>query len=132
MPDAPCVVAFRECPSFSVVLREDGILVYRPNAGLALTHPIALQVLDLGLQLVDAPTPALVLMQDIGRVDREARALFASEEYTRLCSQTALVVGSPVSRVVGHFFIGLNRPRYPLKLFDHPEPAAQWLRGFLS
>ena len=84
------------------------------------------------MQIADAPKPTLVLMPDMARVEREARAFFASEEYMRLCSQTALVVGSPVSRVIGNFFVGLNRPTYPCKIFDDPELAAQWLREFVS
>jgi hypothetical protein len=115
-----------------VVLRGDGILAYYPIPGLVLTHAVALQVLEVGLQIVAGPKPTLVLMQDIARVDREARAFFASEEYMQLCSQTALVVGSPVSRVIGYFFVGLNRPTYPYKIFEDPELAAEWLRGFVS
>ena len=131
MPEAPRVVASRECPWFRVDLREDGILAYHPIPGLVLTHEVALQVLVVGMQITDAPRPTLVLMQDMARVEREARAFLASQEYMRLCSQTALVVGSPVSRVIGNFFVGLNRPSYPYKLFDDPELAAEWLRGFV-
>ena len=131
MPEAPRVVASRECPWFKVDLREDGILAYHPIPGLVLTHEVALQVLVVGMQITDAPRPTLVLMQDMARVEREARAFLASQEYMRLCSQTALVVGSPVSRVIGNFFVGLNRPSYPYKLFDDPELAAEWLRGFV-
>jgi hypothetical protein len=99
---------------------------------LVLTRAIALQVLEVGLQIVDAPTPALVMMQEVARVDREARAFFASEEIQRLSSQTALVVGSPVSRVIGSFFIGLNRLKYPCKVFEDTAVAVEWLRGFVS
>ena len=132
MPNVSRIVASRESPWFRVVLREDGILAYYPVPGLVMTHEVALQVLALGLQIADGPKPTLVHMQDMARVDREARAFLASEEYMTLCSQTALVVGSPVSRVIGNFFVGLNRPRYPYKLFDDPEPAAEWLRGFIQ
>jgi hypothetical protein len=131
VPQVPHVVASRECPWFTVVLRDDGILAFHPIVGLVLTQQIALQVLQVGLQIADGPKPTLVLMQDMARVEREARAFFASEEYMRLCSQTALVVGSPVSRVIGNLFVGLNRPRYPYKLFEDPELAAEWLRGFV-
>jgi hypothetical protein len=71
-------------------------------------------------------------MEDMARVDRQARAMFASEEYMRLSSQTALVVGSPVSRVIGNFFVGLNRPTYPVKIFDDAKLAAKWLQGFVK
>jgi hypothetical protein len=113
-------------------LRDDGILAYYPVSGLVLTYEIALKVIEVGLQIVDSPKPTLVLMQDMARVDREARAFFASEDYSNLCSQTALVVGSPVSRVIANFFVGLNRPKYPVKTFDDPRLAEQWLRGYLA
>ena len=132
MHQAPRIIASRECRWFTVMLRDDGILHYAPIPGLELTYPIALQVLELGLQIVDSPKPTLVQMPQMVRVDRESRALFASEAYMRLCSQTALVVGSPVSRVISIFFVGLNRPKYPYKIFDDAELATTWLRGFVS
>lgn len=126
-----CVLASRETAAFRVELRSDGLLVYHPAPGLVLTYATTRLILAQGLAIVDGPKPTMVLMQDMARVDREARAFFASDEYTGLCSQTALVVGSPVSRVIGNFFVGLNRPRYPCKIFDQPELAAAWLRGFV-
>jgi hypothetical protein len=119
-------------PWFTVVLRDDGILAYHPVRGLEITYAIAVKCMEIGLQIAGGPKPTLILMQDLARVDREARAFFASEAYMRLCSQAALVVGSPVSRVIASFFVGLNRPSYPYKIFDDPEPAAAWLRGFVT
>jgi hypothetical protein len=126
-------VATREHPAFRVALRSDGVLVYFPRRGLVLTYQIALQVLEEGAQIITGPRPTLVLMQDMARVEREARAFFASEEYMRrLSSQTALVVGSPVSRVIANFFVGLNRPTYPCRAFDDAELALSWLRSFVT
>lgn len=132
MLEATRVIASRDTPWFRVALRADGLLVYHPVPGLMLTYEVALQVLEQGLQIASSPKPTMVLMQDIARVDREARAFFASEEYMRLCSQTALVVGSPVSRVIGNFFVGINRPKYPHKIFDDHELAVEWLRGYVA
>lgn len=129
---APRVIASRVCPWFSVMLRDDGILAYHPVSGLELNHEVAMKVLELGVEVAGGPKPTLVVMPDMARVDREARALFASDAYSRLCSQTALVVGSPVSRVIGSFFVGLNRPRYPYRIFSDPELAVDWLRGFVQ
>ncbi len=132
MPAAPRIVASRTCPRFTVVLREDGLLAYYPVPGLIITYEVALEVFEYGRQITDIPRPTLVLMQDLARVDREARAYFATEQYMSVSGQTALVVGSPVSRVIGNFFVGLNRPKYPYKIFDDPELAAEWLRGFVA
>src|SRR5262245_48620902 len=90
------VVASRETAAFRVELRSDGLLVFHPVPGLVLTYATTRLIVAQGMAIVDAPKPTMVLMQDMARVDREARAFFASEEYTCLSSQTALVVGSPV------------------------------------
>jgi hypothetical protein len=123
-------VGWREHPLFRVALRADGILVYHPTPGGVITYEVARRMFELALEIVDGPKPTLVLMHDLARLTREARAFFASEEYTRcLGCQTALVVDTPVSRVIANFFVGLNRPRYPHKIFDDPEQALEWLRG---
>ena len=130
MPEAVSIVVSRSCPRFTVGLREDGILVYEPFPGADVSVDFAAQVLELGLQVADGRTRrTLVLMQDVARVDREARMLFASDAYLRLTCQTALVVSSPVSRVIGNFFIGLNCVKYPCKIFDDQARAVAWLRS---
>ena len=133
MAQAPRAVASRKCDLFSVYLRDDGLLEYRPVPGALLTHAGAMQVLALGKEIAGGRArPTLVRMEDIGRVDREAREFFASEEYLALSSQTALVVGSPVSCVIGNFFVGLNPILYPCKVFTDPVKAEAWLRGFTT
>lgn len=132
MADEPRIIASRESPWFTVWLRDDRLLVYRAEPGLVITRTVAMQVVEIGLQIVREPTPTMVLMQDLARVDREARALFASDTYNRVCSQSALVVGSPVSRVIGNFFVGLNRPKHLFRIFDDPALAIEWLRGFVQ
>ena len=59
---------------------------------------------------------------------REAREYYAGPENARVVHAVALLVRSSISRLMGNFFIGLNRPPFPLKLFAEPEPALAWLR----
>lgn len=71
-------------------------------------------------------------LMDISRVrslSRDARNYFAnSEESMALFSCVALIVGSPLSRAVGNFFIGLNKPRMPTRLFTSIDDALVWIR----
>jgi hypothetical protein len=130
MPEAACIVASRSCSRFTVSLRNDGIIVYDPLPRQEVSIEFAVQVLELGLQVAGGRTRAcLVLMPDVKRIDREARAFFASDLYLKLSHRTALVVSSPVSRVIGNFFVGLNRVKYPCKVFDDQERAVAWLRA---
>jgi hypothetical protein len=127
VPEAPRVIASRQGSWFEVLLRDDGIIVYRAHAGFEVTRDDAWEILQLGLEITTTPRRTLVLMQDVARVDREARELFASDAFLSLTHQTALVVGSPVSRVIGNFFVGLNRLKYPVRVFDDPKRALAWL-----
>ena len=124
------VVAFRDGTHYRVELRSDGILCYRVLPGGVFTGDMARRILADGLALTNRPLPCLVLMQEVARAEREARAFFASEDYLSLASHTALVVGSPVSRVVGNFFVGLNPPKYPIRIFNDPTKAVEWLRTY--
>ncbi len=59
---------------------------------------------------------------------REAREYYAGPENARVVLAVALLVRSSISRLMGNFFLGLNRPPFPLKLFAEPEPALAWLK----
>jgi len=38
-------------------------------------------------------------------------------------------VRSSIGRMMGNFFLGINKTVFPLRLFGEPEPAIEWLRG---
>jgi hypothetical protein len=60
---------------------------------------------------------------------RAAREHYASTENAKTVLAVALLVRSAISRMMGNFFLGLNKTEFPLKLFAEPEPALEWLRG---
>jgi hypothetical protein len=127
------LVASYEDEYTRIGLRADGLLCFYAAPGMVLTLERAQCLLRAGLTLIGGqPRPTFVHMQEVARVDREARAYFASDEYLTLSSQTALIVGSPVSRVIGNFFVGLNRPKYPIRLFNEEAPAIAWLKGYVQ
>ena len=73
----------------------------------------------------------LVDMSQVKSISREARAFYASEG-SRYAIAVALVVGSPLSRMLGNFFLGFNRPTVPTRLFSSTDEAASWLRQQLA
>jgi len=75
--------------------------------------------------------PLLIELGQVRRMSREARVLVGGPECARVVSAAALVVSSPVGRAIGNFFIGLNKPIAPTKLFNDEVTALAWLRGFL-
>jgi hypothetical protein len=64
-------------------------------------------------------------------ITREAREFYAGKETAKLLTAIALLVGSPVSRSLGNFYISVNRPICPTRLFTSEQKAIKWLKGFL-
>jgi len=75
--------------------------------------------------------PVLIDAKDMLVVDRKARQYFSSEAAVSITKAAAILIGSPISQVIGSFFIGLNRPPFPIKLFSDRDEAIAWLKGFL-
>ncbi|MHB8961501.1 MAG: DUF7793 family protein [Candidatus Limnocylindrales bacterium] len=118
-------------PKFRMWLRPDGVvqLAWAPRATMALEDAIgataAMAQLTGGRQ-----SPLLVDARDIGPQDRAARNEFARRG--DLVSAVALLVGTPLSRMMGNFFLGVSKPMAPTRLFDDEAAALAWLREFVG
>lgn len=55
---------------------------------------------------------------------REAREYWAS---TNVVGRAALVIGSPLSRVLGNIYMGIQKPKMPTRLFTLEAEALAWL-----
>lgn len=75
--------------------------------------------------------PVLVDLRPVRSQSGEARALFAGPAATAVTAAVALVTSSPLSRVLGNFFLGFNKPQTPARLFTSVDDAEVWLRSFL-
>ncbi len=77
-----------------------------------------------------AKTRVLVDMRATTEISKEARDYLANERTASVQRATALLVRSPVSRVIGNFFMGLNKPISPTRMFTDTAAAIEWLHGF--
>lgn len=71
--------------------------------------------------------PVLVDMSRIKGESRAARQHFGSDDAATKYSAVALLVASPVSRVVGTFFLRLVEHKAPTRLFTDETAAIDWL-----
>ena len=116
---------------FQMWLRSDGIvqLVWAPRAAMVLEDAVA--AIGAMAQLTGGrPSPLLVDVHEQGPMDRPART-----EFTRrgdMVSAVALIVGTPLSRLMGNFFLSVSRPVAPTRLFDDEASALAWLQGFVG
>ena len=75
-----------------------------------------------------AKRPVLVDLRGLAWADREARAMGAGKEPTSATSCMALLVGNPVTRFLGNFFLSVTRPVFPTRIFTNEDEARAWLR----
>lgn len=74
--------------------------------------------------------PVFVEMRNIKSTDQESRKYVTGKEAQKVTKCHAMLIGSPVSRMIGNFCVGLNKPSYPTKLFTNEEKAIKWLKQF--
>jgi hypothetical protein len=76
--------------------------------------------------------PLLVDLRATKSMDRGARAEYAGEAAVAVNRAVALLVGSPLTRVIASFFMGLGKPTVPTRMFTSEAEALAWLRTFLE
>jgi hypothetical protein len=118
-----------ESPVYSCQLGDDGIVRFS-----------LLQKMDIDLKLAEAavrsfqdvaaerPRPVLIHVGMAKSMAREARECFSK---VRGPSAVAMVVSSPIARVIGTIFAGLLRESpYPARVFGTEEAALEWLKQY--
>ena len=118
-------------PKFRMWLPEDGVvrLVWSPPVPSGLEDSIA--TIEAMIELTgDRPAPLLVDVRDAGPQDRAGRLEFIN--HPEVVAAVAIVVGNPLSRMMGNFFMNVSKPKKPGRLFDDEAAAVEWLKGFLE
>jgi hypothetical protein len=97
-------------------------------AGAEFTLPDAVEALAATARCAGrVPVPVLVDMRAVKSQTREAREHFGSEAVAPICAAVALLVGTPVSRVLGNFFMRRSEQPVPARLFTEESKAIEWL-----
>ncbi len=118
-------------PKFRMWLPEDGVvrLVWSPPVPSGLEDSVA--TIEAMIEVTgDRPAPLLVDVRDAGPQDRAGRLEFIRRH--EVVSAVAILVGNPLSRMMGNFFMNVGRPKAPTRLFDSEDAAVAWLKGFLE
>lgn len=110
---------------------DSGILIVRYKDGVLVTEKAARAVLDAHVALCGRNrVPVLVCLDRIKGMTRDARLFFArGDENLEVTSQVAMLVSSPIGRVVANFFLGISKTRVPTRSFTDEAKALSWLQA---
>jgi hypothetical protein len=74
--------------------------------------------------------PCLVDTTLVKTITKDAREAFAKGDGIKNMTACALLIGSPVNRLLGNFFLSVSKPGVPTRLFTSKEDALVWLSTF--
>lgn len=128
--EIPQNVDVREITCYWTWMGEDGVAVTKVKPGAEIGLEEAKEnsdITDAFYQERGEKFPLLIDSVDIKSMTREARQHFAVEDRQTGILAMAIIVGSPLSRIIANFFMGLQHQGVPCKVFTDEEKARKWL-----
>lgn len=74
------------------------------------------------------PGVVVIFFDNLVSQDKGARSVYQTEGDPSVLLGSALVGGNLLSRAMGSFFMGLSKPRVPVKMFSMADEAVAWAR----
>jgi hypothetical protein len=111
-------------------LDEEGIVLATMKRGARFELVDAQDALAATIEIA-AGTRRLILVdiRGVQSESKEARAYFAGPEVAKCATAVALLVESPVSRMIANFFLRIGTQAVPTRVFDDASLARAWLRS---
>ncbi len=120
---------YRETKKIKFTLRPDNILHTECFPNTEMTLDDGKESTRISVEMVNyTPLPLLCDLTNVVKMSQECRKHFAGEEHAKTFSKAALIVTNPISKIIGNFFLGLNKPLKPTRLFTSKEEGLQWLK----
>ena len=117
-----------EVRAFSTWIDENDICITVVKANAVISLEDAIENSASVKKLSDGKIyPMLVNLKEIKSISKEARDHFSMQGRTPGVTAIAMLIKSPVSSIIGNFFLGLNKSAVPTKLFTNEEKAKAWL-----
>lgn len=76
---------------------------------------------------IDEKFPLIIDARGVKSITREARNFYTTKGRETNTMAFAILIDTSVSKVVGNFFLGINKPAVPTRLFTSEKEAARWL-----
>lgn len=65
-------------------------------------------------------------------ISKEARDYFSMKGRDSKVIAFAILINSPLSKIIANFFMGLNKPRVPVRLFTNENDAITWCKSHMN
>lgn len=119
-----------ETSAYWTWLGEDGIARTQVKKGSEVQLDDAIENSRAVNSLDAAKYPLLIDARGIKSITKEAREYFSVNDRETKVTAMAILIESPLSKIIGNFYMLLNRPKMDSKLFLDEASALKWLKKF--
>jgi len=119
----------RETEHITFTLREDGVMEIVCQPGTTMTLELGKLSTQVISELIGTEArPLLCDLTNVVKMNQDCRKYFAGPEHAKVFTRCALIITSPISRIIGNFFLGANKPIRPTRLFTNVGEGLKWLK----
>ena len=110
---------------------QDDLLICTYKKGSRLNLDKAKEIVKTRLEFVDyKPTVLLVYNQGVVSMDKKAREYLSTGDGVKGVVAAAIVVASPFTSFMANFFVSVNKPKMPVRVFSNANDSLKWLQKF--
>lgn len=122
-----------EVTCFFTWMGEDGIARTKIKPGSEVTLEYARENSEAVNSLyLGKKYPLMIDSRGIKSMTKDARNQFTTKGRETNVLAFGIIISSPISRVIGNFFMGINKPAVPTKLFENETEAEKWLKPYVK
>jgi hypothetical protein len=122
----------RKYKNHTVKLREDGIIEIEVFNEPEVTVQDIIEGTDYIMEIVaEKKFPVLFIAQKYSIPTKETREYMAKKKSLPYSLADAFVLTSLPQKLLGNFYLKVNKPHRPTKMFTNQKEAVNWLKTFL-
>jgi hypothetical protein len=125
------IINHRVLENYTVSLRSDGIM----QVDIKPEVEITVEEIKAGVEVIrelggGEQFPILFLAGEYSLPSDQARSFLAKSTSKIYALAEAYVINSFPQKIVGNFYLKVNKPKRPTKIFTNEEDAVEWLKSF--
>jgi hypothetical protein len=112
--------------------KSDGIMYIHVSSEVEESVPIAMKMVEkLGKMTNRKKVPLLFNFDEFALPGKANREFWSKKEACPYSLADAFIVSSNGLRIIANFYLKINKPERPTKMFTDEESAIKWLKTFL-
>jgi hypothetical protein len=125
------IINHKVLENYTVSLRSDGII----QVDIKPEVEITVEEIKAGVAVIEEiggglKYPILFLAGEYSLPSDQARSFLAKSTSKTFALAEAYVIHSFSQKIVGNFYLKVNKPKRPTKIFTNEDEAIEWLKSF--